>query len=73
MLRDYIETLTPTDTVVLAWAAVLGTVLFALNSTGSSLPLINDRKPFEIRYAHARRRFVSNAKDLIAAGFVKVC
>ena len=73
MLRNYIETLTPTDTVVLAWAAVLGTILLAVtSSTRSSLPLINDRKPFEVRYTNARRRFISDARDLMEAGFAKV-
>jgi hypothetical protein len=38
----------------------------------SALLSINGKKPFEVRYAHARKRFLADARNLISSGFAKV-
>jgi hypothetical protein len=54
---------------------LLVTVLLVYRSSSSSqssLPVVNNRKAFEFRYVHARKRFLCNASDLLKAGFEKV-
>ncbi|KAH8691170.1 cytochrome P450 [Talaromyces proteolyticus] len=51
---------------------LLGAVfLLLISSRASTLPLINGRKPSEITYTHAKKRFLKDAQSLIKAGFGK--
>lgn len=38
----------------------------------SSTPFVNKRKPFELGYAHAKNRFLVDAKNLIDTGLKQV-
>ncbi|THC90536.1 hypothetical protein EYZ11_009999 [Aspergillus tanneri] len=45
--------------------------LFYTPLTRPQLPLVNDKKPFELQYANAKKRFVTDARNLIKNGLTK--
>lgn len=57
-------------TGVLTLSAFL-VVTFQPSRAWRSLPLVNGKRPFELSYAKARKRYQADAKNLISAGFQK--
>ncbi|PGH15783.1 hypothetical protein AJ79_02163 [Helicocarpus griseus UAMH5409] len=59
------------DPLALAGAfVVLSTLYFVWTSSQKPpFPLINGKKPFEIKYTNARKRFLRDARNLINTGF----
>ncbi|KAJ0417350.1 cytochrome P450 [Aspergillus carlsbadensis] len=70
-MLDVLGSLSLTSTGLIATFAisVLGYWVFFHES--HSLPLVNGKRPFEIRLIHAKKRFLFNARGLIRAGLDK--
>ncbi|PGH12056.1 hypothetical protein AJ80_06875 [Polytolypa hystricis UAMH7299] len=74
MLVELTNTFQTIETDKLIGVLLLGTfclIYYYISSPRHSLPLLNPQKPSEIRYIHARRRFLSDARSLIKSGLSK--
>ncbi|KAE8377934.1 cytochrome P450 [Aspergillus bertholletiae] len=70
MLGDLLEIVFSTNPLtLLATLAVASLALYC--SPRSNLPLLNDKKPWELRLTNARKRFLTDAHCLIKAGLAK--
>ena len=75
MLLDWTDRLPQADTApVVVGILALSVFLVNLLSGGSwaKLPVVNEKKPFEVLYTNSKKRFQSDAYNLIKAGFEKV-
>lgn len=62
------------DPTVVTGVLVLTVLAFLFyTNVGQNLPLVNAKEPFEFRLTPAKKRYVADAKSLIARGLQKVC
>ncbi|KAB8235697.1 cytochrome P450 [Aspergillus alliaceus] len=71
MLLNLFERALAKNLIYLVFPLTLTAIALLICSPKSKFPLINDKKPLEIRFTNARKRFLANAHNIIRAGLAK--